>query len=111
LATNGMLMEGYGLSATGMGGASMAHDTGSAVMLGHVSPGLFWARRSLRRLGGERLDGFAGPCRHAVRSRFLPNPGVPFSAVTSRPLRISSVVSTASTAYEACPGWVRLISP
>lgn len=31
-ATNGMLMEGYGPIATGMGGASMAYDNGNAAM-------------------------------------------------------------------------------
>ena len=29
LATNGMLMEGYGPIATGMGGAAMAYDNGT----------------------------------------------------------------------------------
>ena len=57
LATNGMLMEGYGPIAAGMGGASMAYDNGTAalannpatlglmadgsridVMVGHVGP-------------------------------------------------------------------------
>lgn len=32
MATNGMLMEGYGAIATGMGGASMAYDNGAAGM-------------------------------------------------------------------------------
>lgn len=32
MATNGMLMEGYGPIATGMGGASMAYDNGAAGM-------------------------------------------------------------------------------
>lgn len=33
LATNGMDMEGYGAVATGMGGASMAYDNGTAAMM------------------------------------------------------------------------------
>ena len=32
-ATNGMLLEGYGPIATGMGGASMAYDNGTAAMM------------------------------------------------------------------------------
>ena len=32
-ATNGMLMEGFGPIATGMGGASMAYDNGTAAMM------------------------------------------------------------------------------
>jgi long-chain fatty acid transport protein len=32
MATNGMLMEGYGPIAAGMGGASMAYDNGTAAM-------------------------------------------------------------------------------
>src|SRR5512139_3607863 len=31
-ATNGMIMEGYGPIAAGMGGASMAYDNGTAAM-------------------------------------------------------------------------------
>ena len=33
MATNGMNMEGYGPEATGMGGASMAYDNGTAAMM------------------------------------------------------------------------------
>ena len=32
LVTNGMLMEGYGPIAAGMGGASMAYDNGTTAM-------------------------------------------------------------------------------
>ncbi len=32
-ATNGMNMEGYGATAMGMGGASMAYDNGTAAMM------------------------------------------------------------------------------
>jgi long-chain fatty acid transport protein len=32
-ATNGMNVEGYGPIATGMGGASMAYDNGTAAMM------------------------------------------------------------------------------
>lgn len=57
LATNGMLMEGYGPIAAAMGGAAMAYDNGSAAMannpatLGLMAP-------------GSRIDvmaGFVGP--------------------------------------------------
>lgn len=36
-ATNGMNMEGYGPIATGMGGASMAYDNGTAAMANNVA--------------------------------------------------------------------------
>lgn len=57
LATNGMLMDGYGPIAAGMGGAAMAHDNGTAALannpatLGLMAP-------------GSRIDvmvGFVGP--------------------------------------------------
>ncbi|PLY16273.1 MAG: hypothetical protein C0631_04475 [Sedimenticola sp.] len=57
LATNGMNLEGYGPIATGMGGASMAYDNGTAAMMNNPAT-----------LGladdGARLDlaiGFLGP--------------------------------------------------
>ena len=56
-ATNGMNMEGYGPIATGMGGASMAYDNGSAAVMNNPATlGLM--------PGGDRLDvalGFLGP--------------------------------------------------
>jgi long-chain fatty acid transport protein len=56
-ATNGMNMEGYGPMATGMGGASMAYDNGSAAMMNNPATlGLMPP--------GDRLDvavGFLGP--------------------------------------------------
>lgn len=57
LATNGMLMEGYGPIATGMGGAAMAYDNGTAAMANNPATlGLMTE--------GSRVDvmlGFVGP--------------------------------------------------
>ena len=74
-ATNGMLMEGYGPIAAGMGGAAMAYDNGTAamannpatlalmapgsridVMLGHVGPDV-----SATGLGDSSADAFYMP--------------------------------------------------
>ena len=56
-ATNGMLMEGYGPIALGMGGASMAYDNGTAAMANNPATlGLM--------ADGSRMDvmvGFVGP--------------------------------------------------
>lgn len=56
-ATNGMNLEGYGPVATGMGGASMAYDNGSAAMMNNPATiGLM--------PDGQRADfalGFLGP--------------------------------------------------
>lgn len=57
MATNGMIMEGYGPVAAGMGGASMAYDNGSAAMANNPATlGLM--------ANGSRADimlGFVGP--------------------------------------------------
>ncbi|MDP2056315.1 MAG: hypothetical protein Q8K35_00975, partial [Thiobacillus sp.] len=57
MATNGMIMEGYGPIAAGMGGASMAYDNGSAALANNPATlGLM--------ADGSRLDvmlGFVGP--------------------------------------------------
>ncbi|WP_413437098.1 OmpP1/FadL family transporter [Sulfuriferula sp. GW1] len=57
LATNGMLMEGYGPIAAGMGGAAMAYDNGNAAMANNPATlGLMEQ--------GSRVDamlGFVGP--------------------------------------------------
>jgi long-chain fatty acid transport protein len=57
IATNGMIMEGYGPIAAGMGGASMAYDNGSAALANNPATlGLM--------TDGSRLDvmlGFVGP--------------------------------------------------
>ncbi len=56
-ATNGMNMEGYGPIATGMGGASMAYDNGTAAMMNNPATLGFMPQ-------GDRLDvalGFLGP--------------------------------------------------
>jgi long-chain fatty acid transport protein len=56
-ATNGMNLEGYGPIATGMGGASMAYDNGTAAMMNNPA--------TLGLMGeGNRLDlafGYLGP--------------------------------------------------
>ena len=52
-ATNGMLLEGYGPVATGMGGASMAYDNGTAAMMNNPATlGLM--------ANGSRLDAALG---------------------------------------------------
>jgi long-chain fatty acid transport protein len=57
MATNGMIMEGYGPIAAGMGGASMAYDNGTAAMANNPATlGLM--------ADGSRADlmiGFVGP--------------------------------------------------
>src|SRR5512143_667986 len=57
LATNGMLMEGYGPIAAGMGGAAMAYDNGTAALANNPATlGLM--------ADGNRIDvmlGFVGP--------------------------------------------------
>lgn len=50
MATNGMLMEGYGPIATGMGGASMAYDNGAAGMANNP------ATIGMMANGSNRLD-------------------------------------------------------
>lgn len=57
LATNGMLMEGYGPIATGMGGSAMAYDNGTAAMANNPATLGLMAE-------GSRLDlmvGHVGP--------------------------------------------------
>lgn len=80
LATNGMIMEGYGPVATGMGGASMAYDNGTAamannpatlglmadgsrvdVMLGFVGPDLSVPQSPMGPLGASEADAFYMP--------------------------------------------------
>lgn len=56
-ATNGMLMEGYGPIAQGMGGAAMAYDNGTAAMANNPATLGLMAQ-------GSRIDvmvGFVGP--------------------------------------------------
>ena len=57
IATNGMIMEGYGPIAAGMGGASMAYDNGTAALANNPATlGLM--------ADGSRMDvmlGFVGP--------------------------------------------------
>jgi len=82
-ATNGMLMEGYGPIAAGMGGAAMAYDNGTAamannpatlglmapgsridVMLGHVGPEV-----SATGMGESSADAFYMPAFGFVRKQ------------------------------------------
>lgn len=83
-ATNGMLMEGYGPIAAGMGGAAMAYDNGTAamannpatlalmadgsridVMLGHVGPDV----SAPGTLGDSSADAFYMPAFGFVRKQ------------------------------------------
>jgi long-chain fatty acid transport protein len=66
-ATNGMNMEGYGPIATGMGGASMAYDNGTAAMMNN--PATLSLMESKARL--DLAVGFLGP---NVKSSY---PGAP----------------------------------
>ncbi|MGE5172647.1 MAG: OmpP1/FadL family transporter, partial [Betaproteobacteria bacterium] len=88
-ATNGMNLEGYGPIATGMGGASMAYDNGTAAMmnnpatLGLMSP-------------GNRLDvalGLLGP--HIT------------TTCTVAPCTGQEVSSSANAFYMPALGWVQ----
>lgn len=68
-ATNGMLMEGYGPIATGMGGASMAYDNGAAGMANNP------ATLGLMADGESRLDVAVGGLHPDVVSKMagMPN--------------------------------------
>jgi long-chain fatty acid transport protein len=57
MATNGMIMEGYGPVAAGMGGASMAYDNGSAAMANN--PATLGLMAEGRR--ADLMLGFVGP--------------------------------------------------
>jgi len=61
-ATNGMLMEGYGPIAAGMGGASMAYDNGNAAMANNP------ATLGLMADGTSRLDLAVGGLHPSVTS-------------------------------------------
>jgi len=84
LATNGMLMEGYGPIAAGMGGASMAYDNGTAalannpatlglmadgsridVMVGHVGPDV----SAPGTMGASSADAFYMPAIGYVKKQ------------------------------------------
>jgi long-chain fatty acid transport protein len=84
-ATNGMNLEGYGPIATGMGGASMAYDNGTAAVMNNPATlGLM--------PDGNRLDvalGFLGP---HIKSEM---PGMP------------NAESSADAFYMPALGWVR----
>ncbi len=65
MATNGMLLEGYGPVATGMGGASMAHDNGLAAAVNNPATLALGDGRSRIDLAvgtlGPRVSTAAGP--------------------------------------------------
>ncbi|HMM47740.1 MAG TPA: outer membrane protein transport protein [Thiobacillaceae bacterium] len=88
LATNGMIMEGYGPIASGMGGASMAYDNGTAamannpatlgmmpeggrvdVMLGFVGPDLTVPASPMGSLGASEADAFYMPAAGYARKQ------------------------------------------
>lgn len=88
LATNGMLMEGYGPIASGMGGAAMAYDNGTAamannpatlglmapgsridVMLGHVGPDVSVPATPMGALGDSSADAFYMPAFGYIRKQ------------------------------------------
>jgi long-chain fatty acid transport protein len=72
-ATNGMNMEGYGAIATGMGGASMAYDNGTAAMMNNPATlGLMPE--------GNRLDVAVGTLGPDVTSKVAGMPDTSSSA-------------------------------
>lgn len=85
-ATNGMNLEGYGPIATGMGGASMAYDNGSAAMMNNPATiGLMPE--------GSRFDvalGYLGP-----------------NVTASIPMMGINAGSTATSFYMPALGWVK----
>jgi long-chain fatty acid transport protein len=68
MATNGMMMEGYGPIATGMGGASMAYDNGAAGMANNP------ATIGLMANGTSRLDLAVGGLHPDVNSKMTGMP-------------------------------------
>lgn len=87
-ATNGMLMEGYGPIAAGMGGAAMAYDNGSAamannpatlglmadgsridLMLGHVGPDVSVPSSPMGSFGTSEADAFYMPAAGFVKKQ------------------------------------------
>jgi len=91
-ATNGMNMEGYGPIATGMGGASMAYDNGTAALMNNPATlGLMPE--------GNRLDvalGFLGPNVKATddTNSFSTTPG-------------ASSTSSGNAYYMPAIGWIQ----
>ncbi len=68
LATNGMNMEGYGPVATGMGGASMAYDNGTAAVINNPATLGFMAS------GTSRLDIAVGGLHPNVKAKMAGMP-------------------------------------
>lgn len=69
-ATNGMNMEGYGPVATGMGGASMAYDNGTAAVVNNP------ATLGLMASGTSRLDIAVGGLHPDVKAKMTGMPDV-----------------------------------
>ena len=67
-ATNGMNMEGYGPIATGMGGASMAYDNGTAAVINNP------ATLGFMTSGTSRLDIAVGGLHPAVKAKMAGMP-------------------------------------
>jgi long-chain fatty acid transport protein len=72
-ATNGMNLEGYGPIATGMGGASMAYDNGTAAMMNNPATLGFMPE-------GNRLDVAIGLLGPDITSKYSGMPDAPSSA-------------------------------
>lgn len=74
-ATNGMNLEGYGAIASGMGGASMAYDNGSAAVMNNP------ATLGLSEGDGSRFDVALGILAPSIETS--PPAGAPFPAADS----------------------------
>jgi hypothetical protein len=75
LATNGMIMEGYGPVATGMGGAAMAYDNGTAAMANNPA-----------------TLGLMAATREATQGKF-PIPLILFTAFRAGPAKIRAMLT------------------
>jgi long-chain fatty acid transport protein len=89
-ATNGMLMEGYGPIAAGMGGASMAYDNGNAAMANNP------ATLGLMADGDSRLDLAVGGLQPTVTS-----------TCTSAPCTGAAANSGGTAYYMPAGGWIK----
>ncbi|MDH5393367.1 MAG: outer membrane protein transport protein, partial [Gammaproteobacteria bacterium] len=76
VATNGMLLEGYGPIAAGMGGASMAYDNGVAAVMNNP------ATLGLMEDGESRLDVALGNLAPDITSSMASMPDADSSATS-----------------------------
>lgn len=90
MATNGMLMEGYGPIATGMGGASMAYDNGAGGMANNP------ATIGLMANGTSRLDVAIGGLHPDITS-----------TCTTAPCTGAKAKSGGDAYYMPAAGWVK----